>query len=110
MQETIAALDVDPAELLAWMGPAIGPQAYEVGRELVDAFPEEFPAGFTPREDRFMLDLYTLAKLKLKRLGVQAISGGKFCTLSDSARFFSYRRDGVTGRMASLIWIQSRPA
>ena len=109
LQETIVALDADPAELLAWMGPAIGPQAYEVGRELADAFPEEYPAGFTPHGDRFLLDLYTLADLKLRRLGVQAVSGGNFCTLGDPARFFSYRRDGVTGRMASLIWMQSHP-
>jgi YfiH family protein len=109
LQETIATLDVDPAELLAWMGPAIGPQAYEVGRELADAFPEEFPAGFTPRGDRFLLDLYTLAGLKLRRLGIQAIGGGGLCTLSDPTRFFSYRRDGVTGRMASLIWMQPDP-
>jgi len=109
LQETITALDVEPAELLAWMGPAIGPQAYEVGRELADAFPEEYPAGFIPHGDRFLLDLYTLADLKLRRLGVQAVSGGNFCTLGDPARFFSYRRDGVTGRMASLIWMQSHP-
>ena len=110
MQETIAALKVAPGEVLAWMGPAIGPQAYEVGPELTDAFHREFPAGFTPREDRFLLDLYSLAELKLRQAGVQEITGGGFCTLSDSARFFSYRRDGVTGRMASLIWMEPQPA
>lgn len=109
LQETIAALEVAPGELLAWMGPAIGPQSYEVGPELADAFHREFPAGFTRHKDRFLLDLYSLAGLKLRQAGVQEITGGGFCTLSDSSRFFSYRRDGVTGRMASLIWMEPQP-
>jgi YfiH family protein len=106
LQATVEALDEDPAELLAWLGPAIGPETYEVGEELVPAFAAEFPSGFTRRGDRYLLDLYSLARLKLADAGLHKVGGGGFCTFSDSRRFFSYRRDGVTGRMASVIWMQ----
>jgi YfiH family protein len=105
LEATVRAMDEAPNELMAWMGPAIGPQAYEVGSDVAEAFQEEFPAGFTPRGDRFLLDIYALAKLKLAAVGVHAVYGGAFCTMSDPERFFSYRRDGVTGRMASLVWL-----
>lgn len=105
LEETVRALDAEPAELLCWMGPAIGPQVYEVGPELTEAFAGEFPAGFIPRGDRFLLDIYTLARMKLKAVGVPGVYGGGLCTYSDPDRFFSYRRDGVTGRMASLVWL-----
>jgi YfiH family protein len=105
LEATVRALDETPTQLMAWMGPAIGPQVYEVGADVAEAFPGEFPAGFTPRGDRFLMDIYALAKLKLAAVGVHAVYGGAYCTLSDSGRFFSYRRDGVTGRMASLIWL-----
>ena len=107
LQATIEALDEDPNELMAWMGPAIGPQVYEVGSELTDEFVEEFPAGFTPRGDRFLLDIYTLARMKMTAAGIPAIYGGDFCTFSEPDRFFSFRRDGLTGRMASLIWLDA---
>ncbi len=107
LEATVKALDNDPSELLVWLGPAIGPDAYEVGVEVADAFAEEFPAGFKRHGDRYLLDLYTLAKLKLEKAGVVRISGGGFCTFTESDRFFSYRRDGVTGRMASLIWLDA---
>jgi YfiH family protein len=103
---TVEALDEDPAELMAWLGPAIGPGAYEVGVEVAEAFRDEYPAGFTRRGERYLLDLYTLARLKLAAVGVNSVHGGGFCTLTESDRFFSYRRDGVTGRMASLIWLE----
>ena len=105
LQATVQALDEAPGELLAWMGPAIGPAAYEVGADVVAAFPREFPAGFTHHNDRFLLDIYVLARLKLAQAGVHAVYGGDYCTLNDPQRFFSYRRDGVTGRMASLVWL-----
>jgi YfiH family protein len=105
LEATVRALDEAPTELMAWMGPAIGPQVYEVGADVAEAFPGEFPAVFTPRGDRFLMDIYALAKLKLAAVGVHAVYGGAYCTLSDPERFFSYRRDGVTGRMASLIWL-----
>jgi YfiH family protein len=107
LQATVDALDEDPSELLAWLGPAIGPGAYEVGAELAGAFAAEFPSGFTPHGERYLLDLYALARLKLAAAGVESVGGGGFCTFTESDRFFSYRRDGVTGRMASLIWLES---
>lgn len=107
LEATVKALDEAPSELLAWLGPAIGPDAYEVGVEVAGAFAEEFPAGFKRRGDRYLLDLYKLARLKLAKAGVDRISGGGFCTLTESDRFFSYRRDGVTGRMASLVWLDA---
>jgi YfiH family protein len=107
LQATVTALEETPGELMAWLGPAIGPLAYEVGPDVAEAFPGEFPAGFTPHGDRFLLDIYALGKLKLAAAGVHAVYGGGYCTASDSERFFSYRRDGVTGRMASLLWLDN---
>ena len=104
LQATVSALDEEPANLMAWLGPAIGPRVYEVGADVAEAFPDEFPAAFKRHGERFLLNLYALAKLKLAAAGVQAVYGGDHCTMSDSVRFFSYRRDGVTGRMASLLW------
>lgn len=97
-------------EVLAWLGPAIGPQAFEVGEEVREAFLNENPKAelaFRPSPaGRWLADIYALARLRLHRAGVAAISGGEHCTFSDPARFYSYRRDGVTGRMASLIWLE----
>jgi YfiH family protein len=107
LQATVAALQEDPSELLAGLGPAIGPGAYEVGAELAGAFAGEFPAGFTRSGERYLLDLYELARLKLAAAGVNHVGGGGFCTFTESDRFFSYRRDGVTGRMASVIWLEN---
>jgi len=104
LQAVVAALDEDPAELIAYLGPAIGPRSYEVGRELEEAFAEEYPAGFSKQSGRLLMDLYALARLKLAASGVQSVYGGDYCTFADPERFYSYRRDGVTGRMASVIW------
>jgi copper oxidase (laccase) domain-containing protein len=96
--------------LLAWMGPAIGASAFEVGDEVRQAFisqVDEDRQGFTPgRPGRWWADLYLLAKLRLLRAGVGFIGGGDYCTVTDRELFYSYRRDGVTGRMASLIWLE----
>ncbi len=92
---------------LAWLGPAIGPRAFEVGAEVKEAFTARNPVfakAFHPSGDRFLADLYHLAGIILRRHGVTAIHGGGFCTHNDAGRFFSYRRDGVCGRMATLIW------
>jgi hypothetical protein len=82
---------------------------YEVGEEVAAAFRTqlgaEFPAAFTPRGERWLLDLYAAARLRLAAAGVRAVYGGGLCTYSDPARFYSHRRDGVTGRQASLIWL-----
>lgn len=107
---TVAALDVDPASLMAWLGPAIGPGAFEVGPEVRDAFLQREPShelAFRPgaTAGKYLGDLYALARGALAAAGVTAVFGGGLCTVSDPARFYSYRRDGVTGRMASLIWL-----
>jgi YfiH family protein len=106
LEATVESLDERPGELMAWMGPAIGPAVYEVGKEVVAAFPAEFPRGFERRGDRWLMDLYSLARIKLKSTGLTAVFGGRFCTFSESQRFYSYRRDGRrTGRQGSFIWI-----
>jgi len=110
LEHAVAAF-ADPADqLLAWLGPAIGPAAFEVGDEVRAAFLAEDPASAahfaTGRPGHWHADLYGLARQRLARSGVDRVSGGGLCTFSDAERFFSYRRDGVTGRMASLIWLQ----
>jgi purine-nucleoside/S-methyl-5'-thioadenosine phosphorylase / adenosine deaminase len=116
LEATVNAMPVAGAQLLAWLGPAIGPRAFEVGGEVRDAFitdsnaveKQAIAACFQPGEtgsDRFHCDIYALARLRLARSGVTAIYGGEYCTYSDEARFYSYRRDGQTGRMASLIYL-----
>lgn len=106
----VAAMGLPAERLMAWLGPAIGPDAFEVGEEVREAFMQHDPAAasaFQPsvNEGRWMADLYRLARQRLNGLGVEAVYGGGLCTYSDPQRFFSYRRDGATGRMASLIWV-----
>jgi len=101
-----------PGSLHAYLGPAIGPDAFEVGEEVRAAFvdwAEEDQNAFHPHGERWLANLYLLASQRLKRLGVapHCISGGGFCTFSDAGRFFSHRRDGRTGRMATLVWLES---
>jgi polyphenol oxidase len=90
-------------------GPAIGPSAYEVGEDVRNAFVASDPSAasaFTPRGDsKFLADLYSLARQRLAKAGIMAVFGGTYCTYHERDRFFSYRRDGATGRMASLIWL-----
>ncbi|GAB3478564.1 peptidoglycan editing factor PgeF [Marinomonas epiphytica] len=97
-------------EVMAWLGPAIGPDAFEVGPEVREAFVEKDPdAGqaFTQKNNgKWLGNLYLLAKQRLTKAGVAKVYGGKFCTYQDEERFYSYRRDGKTGRMASVIWIE----
>ncbi|MDI1302138.1 MAG: peptidoglycan editing factor PgeF [bacterium] len=100
----------DPADVLAWLGPAIGPEKFEVGEEVRAAFVAKDAAAvaaFVPgtRAGHWLADIYALARLRLQEAGVGSVYGGGFCTVTDSERFFSYRRDGRTGRMASVIWI-----
>jgi len=96
-------------ELLAWLGPAIGPRAFEVGGEVREAFIAQdarAEAAFAPaRPGRWLADIYHLARLRLEEKKLGYVGGGDYCTVTDSERFYSYRRDGVTGRMASLIWL-----
>jgi polyphenol oxidase len=109
VEATIDALDCEPKSLVAWLGPSIGPQAFEVGDDVRTAFVSKDPAAaaeFRPgRAGRFFADLPGLAKRRLAAAGVHSVYGGNCCTVSDPDRFFSYRRDGATGRMAALLWI-----
>lgn len=110
LEAAALAMDVAPGELLAWMGPAIGPKAYEVGEEVRAAFIAGDPgaaAGFTPgrAQGKWWCDLYMLARRRLEAVGIGRIYGGGFCTYTERERFFSFRRDGECGRMASLIWL-----
>jgi hypothetical protein len=101
----------DPRRVMAWLGPAIGPSAFEVGDEVRQAFVEKdakADAAFAAVPDKtgkWLADLYQLARFRLNASGVTQLYGGGFCTYSDPQRFYSYRRDGQTGRMASCIWM-----
>ena len=114
LESTLAAFS-DPEQVHCWLGPAIGPNAFEVGAEVREAFVEknsQAAAAFKPVVDKphkYFADLYALARLRLALAGVPVtqISACDLCTYSDEERFFSYRRDGQTGRMASLIWIDA---
>lgn len=112
IEAAVTKLALPPGELLCWLRPAIGPDAFEVGSEVRARFLEqgdnETRAAFRPSPDgKWLADLYALATERLRLLGVEQVSGGGMCTFSEPERFFSYRRDGVTGRMASLIWIDA---
>jgi len=109
-------------EIIAWLGPAIGPQEFEVGQDVLDAFlagaaeagegvagEAAVHAAFVARPGqpgKYLADIYALARLALERVGVTDVSGGDLCTVTDASRFYSYRRDKVTGRQATLIWIK----
>ncbi len=111
LENTVGAFvarGVQPDELIAWLGPAIGPAAYEVDAAVVKMLHGDDRAALTPTDpEHWQLDLYALARLRLVACGVDAVFGGGFCTFSEPERFFSYRRDGVCGRQATVIWIQS---
>lgn len=110
----VQCLPVPSGELLAWLGPAIGPRAFEVGQEVRDTFLARHDdtavrAAFTPGDGhalRLHADLYALARAELARLGVRQVHGGGWCTHDSPELFYSYRRDGVCGRMASLVWVE----
>ncbi len=110
LEASVAALGVAPPRLLAWLGPAIGAEVFEVGDEVRAAFVQHQPqaaAAFRAQPDgRWIADIYRLARLRLQAAGVEAVYGGGLCTYSDPARFYSYRRESTTGRMATLIWLQ----
>jgi polyphenol oxidase len=97
-----------PADVLAYLGPGIGPSAFEVGSDVFEAYTVRDPAAaaaFRPHGNgKWLADLFMLARFALQRAGVRAVYGGGLCTYSDPARFYSYRRDRTTGRMAALIW------
>lgn len=119
LRSAVEALDCAPGELMAWLGPAIGPEAFETGVDVLEAFfesgqnPEHTEAVarcFRPHAQKplhFLADIYGLARAELAQLGVEKIYGGDRCTVTERENFFSYRRDKITGRMATLIWLAS---
>jgi len=110
IENVVRAMGVAPESLIAYLGPAIGAAAYEVGTDVFDAFVlanSDAAGAFLPHgSGKFLADLNLLARQRLTRLGVGSIHGGNLCTYRDTGRFYSYRRDGVTGRMASLVWME----
>lgn len=110
IEATVQAMSAQ-GRIFAWLGPAIGPQAFEVGAEVRAAFiarDARAEKAFIPGKlaDKWLGDIYAIARQRLDSVGVSQVYGGEFCTYSDSERFFSFRRDQVTGRMASLIWLE----
>lgn len=112
IEATVQAMGLPGERLVAWLGPAIGPENFEVGDEVRAAFVAHDPAaaqafvpGRTDRPGKWYCDIYRLARQRLAALGVRRVTSADFCTVAERERFYSYRRDGVTGRMASLVWL-----
>ena len=111
LEATVTSLQCARPEIAAWLGPAIGPRSFEVGRDVYDAFCSA-DAGIAQcfianGDGKWFANLYEIARTRLARLGVTRVTGGDYCTMLDAARFFSYRRERDTGRMATLIWIEA---
>lgn len=110
LQNTIAAMNTPSVEIMAYLGPAIGADAFEVGQDVYDAFCTPLPEAADAFQDigggKYLADIYALARLILHREGVDMVYGGTHCTVLERDTFFSYRRDGQTGRMVSLIWLE----
>ena len=112
LEETVAQFSGAVSNIMAWLGPAIGPDAFQVDEDVIAQFVAVDPnARLAFREDpnapgKYLGDLYQIARQRLNKLGIHEISGGEHCTFHDATRFFSYRRDNQTGRMASLIWFE----
>lgn len=110
IENTVQRMAVPPSSLMAYLGPGIGPKAFEVGADVRDAFlahDAAAAAGFAPHAPgKWMADLYRLARQRLATLGIASVHGGGYCTYSDPTRFYSYRREKTTGRMAALIWME----
>ena len=110
LENTVAAMRADPGEIVAWMGPCIGPKAFEVGEDVRDTFIKHDASAaehFSPRATpgKFLCDLYSIARLRLAALGIDEVTGGDYCTFDQSELFFSHRRNPLTGRMAAFVWI-----
>ena len=110
LENTVAAMRSSPDKVVAWLGPAAGPQAYEIGAEVFETFvlqdANAASAFVATRPGHWRVDLYTLARLRLAKLGISRVHGGDLCTIADPQRFFSHRRDARTGRMATVVWMQ----
>ena len=108
LEETVACFSDKPGNILAWLGPAIGPAAFEVGPEVREAFmakDAQADSAFRPQGEKYFADIYQLARQRLANVGVERVYGGEYCTHSQPEHFFSYRRDRTTGRLASFIWL-----
>ena len=112
IEASVQTMQKLPGELMAWLGPAIGPTAFEVGDEVRDAFLAHGQAtqkAFVRHgESKWLADIYQLARMRLQKSGIESICGGNLCTYSDANSFYSYRRDGITGRMATLVWLTEK--
>lgn len=113
IEATVERMEASPGRLMAWLGPAISGAVYEVGDDVRDAFAaaegharRSVDGSFTRHGGRWLLDVAGAARRILEALGVQRVYGGGFCTYREPDRFFSHRRDGATGRMASVIWLE----
>ena len=117
LEESVRAMNVAPDRILAWLGPAIGPENFEVGPEVREAFVAHnemagiafrpaLPGTLDETPRKWLADLYMLARIRLAAVGVERVYGGGECTFKDARRFFSYRRESRTGRMASLVWFE----
>jgi len=108
LEQTLKCFD-DPSKVMAWMGPAIGPEHFEVGGEVRETFVQQHPqaesAFVESRPGHWMADIFQLARQRLLAAGVSQIYGGGICTYADADHFYSFRRESITGRMASLIWL-----
>ena len=109
IEATVLAMGVAPQSLMAWLGPAISQEAFEVGEEVRAAFvaiqPQAASVFIAGQPGKWFADIYALARLRLNALGITQIYGGGHCTYREHERFFSYRRDGVTGRMGTFVWL-----
>ncbi|MBD2782233.1 purine nucleoside phosphorylase YfiH [Xenorhabdus szentirmaii] len=109
LENTVSRFNAKPEMIRAWLGPAIGPEKFEVGPEVREAFIAtnfDLQQAFIPYGDKYLANIYLLAKLKLQSLGITEVFGGTACTVTEERHFFSYRRDGNSGRMATLIWLR----
>jgi len=109
IENTFENFDCEPSQISAWLGPAIGPQNFEVGQDVVDAFSKldmSYLNAFNPQKNgKFYADIFLIAKQLLNKLGITQVTSEQQCTVNEPELFYSYRREGKTGRMASLIWI-----
>ncbi|MDH5423673.1 MAG: peptidoglycan editing factor PgeF [Gammaproteobacteria bacterium] len=111
IENTVSALQEKSENIMVWLGPAIGPSCFEVGGDVVDAFvsvqADASTAFIKTDATHYLADIYQLARMRLKRLGIERVYGGGLCTYTDEERFFSFRKNKVCGRMASMIWVSS---
>src|SRR3989338_2481637 len=110
IEATVQAMNSAPQNMMAWLGPAISQDAFEVGEEVraafVTAHPQAVSAFAAGQSGKWLADIYALARMRLNALGITQIYGGNYCTYRESDHFFSYRRDGATGRMGTFIWLE----